>query len=114
MLSYSTCVELGLITINDCDSTIASNFHGHGLTPGVAITTGITDLLDKYKDVFKGFGDLPGEYHTVTDDAVPPVVHPPLHVPVALHNQIKEKLDEMVASDVITPVLNQRSGSPVC
>ena len=65
----STCVELGLITINDCDSTIASNFHGHGLTPGVAITTGITDLLDKYKDVFKGLGDLPGEYHTVTEQS---------------------------------------------
>ena len=49
-------------------------------------------------------GDLPGEYHIVTDDAVPPVVHPPRRVPVALRNQIKEKLDEMVASDVITPV----------
>ena len=49
-------------------------------------------------------GDLPGEYYIVTDDAVPPVVHPPRRVPVALRNQIKEKLDEMVASDVITPV----------
>ena len=39
LLSYSTCIELGLITINDCDSTIASNSHGYGLTPGVAITT---------------------------------------------------------------------------
>mgnify|MGYP000621617763 CR=1 FL=1 len=70
----------------------------------VSITTGITDLLDEYKDVFEGLGDLPGEYHIVTDDAVPPVVHPPRRVPVALRNQIKEKLDEMVASDVITPV----------
>ena len=104
LLFYSTCIELGLITINDCDSTIASNSHGHGLTPGVAVTTGITDLLDEYKDVFEGLGELPGEYHIVTDDAVPPVVHPPRRVPVALRNHIKEKLDEMVASDVITPV----------
>lgn len=63
-----------------------------------------TDLLDEYKDVFEGLGYLPGEYHIVTNDAVPPVVHPPCRVPVALRNQIKEKLDEMVASDVITPL----------
>ena len=35
---------------------------------------------------------------------MPPVVHPPRLVHVALRNQIQEKLDEMVASDVITPV----------
>ena len=46
-------------------------------------------------------GELPGEYHIVTDDAVPPVVHPPRRVPVALRNHIKEKLDEMVAMLVI-------------
>lgn len=48
-------------------------------------------------------GDLPGEYHIVTDDSVPPVVHPPRCVPVALRNQIKEKLDEMVASGILAP-----------
>ena len=48
-------------------------------------------------------GDLPGEYHIVTDDAVLPVVHRPRRVPVALRNHI-ENLDEMVASDVINPV----------
>ena len=104
LLSYSTCIELGLVTINDCDSTMASNSNGLELTPGVAVTTGITDLLDEYKDVFEGLGDLPGLYHIVTDDAAPPVVHPPRRVPVALRNQIKENLDEMVASDVITLV----------
>jgi len=36
---------------------------------------------------------------------VPPVVHTPSRAPVALRNHIKEKLDEMVASDVITPVI---------
>ena len=45
-----------------------------------------------------------GKYHIVTVDTVSPVVHPPRHVPVALRDQIKEKLDEMVASDVIAPV----------
>lgn len=90
LLSYNTCIELRLVTINDCDSTIASNSYGLDSTLGVAVTTGITDLLDEYKDVFEGLGDLPGEYHIVTDDAVPPVVHPPRRVPVALRNQMKE------------------------
>ena len=49
-------------------------------------------------------GDLPGEYHIVTDDTVPPVVHPPRRVPVALRDQIKEKLDEMVTSGIRAPV----------
>ena len=90
-------------TINDCDSP--SNSSG-GLkdTPGVHVTTRMADLLEGYKDVFEGLGDLPGEYHIVTDDSVPPVVHPPRRVPVALRNQIKEKLDEMVASGILAPI----------
>lgn len=64
----------------------------------------MADLLEGYKDVFEGLGDLPGEYHIVTDDSVPPVVHPPRRVPVALRNQIKEKLDEMVASGILAPI----------
>ena len=102
LLSYSTCIGLGLVTINACDSP--SNSSG-GLkdTPGVHVTTRMADLLEGYKDVFEGLGDLPGEYHIVTDDSVPPVVHPPRRVPVALRNQIKEKLDEMVASGILAP-----------
>ena len=103
LLSYSTCVGLGLVTINYCDSP--SNSSG-GLkdTPGVHVTTGMADFLEGYKDVFEGLGDLPGEYHIVTDDSVPTVVHPPRRVPIALRNQIKEKLDEMVASGILAPV----------
>ena len=102
LLSYSTCIGLGLVTINDCDSPSDSS-GGLKDTPGVHVTTGMTDLLEGYKDVFEGLGDLPGEYHIVTDDSVPPTVHPPRRVPVALQNQIKEKLDEMVASGILAP-----------
>ena len=102
LLLYRTCIELGLVTISDCDSP--SNSSGIKDSPSIGVTVGIADLLEEYKDVFGGLGDLPGEYHIVTDDTVPPVVHPPRRVPVALRDQIKEKLDEMVASDVIAPV----------
>ena len=44
LLSCNTCIELRLVTINDCNSTIVRNSYGLDSTPGVAIT-GITDLL---------------------------------------------------------------------
>ena len=69
LLSYNTCIELGFVTINDCDSTIAPYSYGLDSSPGVAITTGITDLLDEHKE---GLGDLSGKYHIVTDDAETP------------------------------------------
>ena len=62
------------------------------------------DLLEEYKDVFEGLGDLPGEYHIVTDETVTPVVHPPRRVPVPLRERIKAKLHDMVMRDIITPV----------
>ena len=82
LLSYHTCIELGLVTINDCDSP--SNSSGIKDTRSIGVTVGIADLLEEYKNVFGGLGDLPGEYHIVTDDIVPPGVHPPRRVPVAL------------------------------
>lgn len=92
LLSYRTCLDLGLVTINDCD----------GSSHRVCTATG--DLLHEFSDVFEGLGGLPGEYHIVTDETVPPVVHPPRRVPVALRNQIKDKLDDLVASDILAPV----------
>ena len=63
-----------------------------------------SDLLTEYNDVFEGLGDLPGEYHIVTAEAVKPVIHPPRRVPVSLREHIKAKLDEMVQQDIFTPV----------
>ena len=90
-------MDLGLVSINDSDDMFSP-------TPRVGSTTVTPDLLEEFKDVFEGLGDLPGEYHIATDDTVRPVVHPPCRVPVALREQIKSKLDEMVDSDVIAPV----------
>ena len=71
---------LVLVTINDCDSP--SNSIGIKDTPSIGVTVGIPDLLEEYKDVFGGLGDLP----------------------VALRDQIKEKLEQMVASGILAPV----------
>ena len=102
LLSYHTHIELRPITINGHDSPSHSSDIKD--TPSVGVTVGIADLLEEYKDVFGGLGDLPAKYHIVTVDTVPPVVHPPRCVAVALRNQANKKLDGMVASSILAPV----------
>ena len=50
------------------------------------------DITGEYADSFKGLGCLPGEYRIKLDPNVPPVVHAPRKVPVALHDRVKEEL----------------------
>ena len=97
LLSYKSCTELGFITINDSDSN-------PGRPVSVHDTTSEADLFAEFDNVFEGLGELPSEYHIVTDDNVPPVVHPPHRVPMALRDQIKEKLDEIERNGIITTV----------
>ena len=126
LLSLKTCTALGFVTINDSDSSVNDVSKTLELTPTPAesdysekprpaprsslrkavraAVKAQSDLLAEYKDVFEGLGDLPGEYHIVTDEAVKPVIHPPRRVPVSLREKIKAKLDEMVQRDIITPV----------
>ena len=61
-------------------------------------------ILEEYKDVFEGLGELPSEYKITTDESVKPKVHPPRRVLVAVRPRIKEKLDELVQRNVILPV----------
>ena len=123
LLSLKTCTAMGFLTINDSDRKVNSVSN----TSGVCVPSGYSDspqpaprsslrkavraavkekadLLTEFKDVFEGLGELPGEYHIVTDDSVTPVIHPPRRVPVPLRERVKEKLDEMVQREIIKPV----------
>lgn len=92
ILSLHTSIALGIVTLADCDVL------------SLAISPQSNTILEEYKDVFEGLGELPGEYKIVTDETVKPKVHPPRRVPVAVRPKIKEKLDELVQRNVITPV----------
>ena len=59
------------------------------------------DITEEYADSFKGLGCLPGEYKIKLDPSVPPVVHAPRKVPVALHDRVKEELQRMENDGVI-------------
>ena len=59
------------------------------------------DITKEYADSFKGLGCLPGEYKIKLDPSVPPVVHAPRKVPVALHDRVKEEHQRMEHDGVI-------------
>ena len=60
-----------------------------------------TDIFTEFKDVFTGLGCVPGLHHIKVDPAVPPVIHPPRKVPIALKDQIKTELDRMEQLGVV-------------
>ena len=62
------------------------------------------DLIAKYPECFNGIGKFKGEYHITLDPSVPPVVHPPRKVPIALKDEIKKELDDMVRNDIIDKI----------
>ena len=59
------------------------------------------DITEKCADSFEGLGCLPGEYKIKLDPSVPPVVHGPRKVPVALHDRVQEELQRMENDGVI-------------
>lgn len=61
-------------------------------------------ILDEYPDVFEGMGCLPGEYRIQLTQDARPVVHAPRKLPVALRDDVKRKLDEMLQLQVIKKV----------
>lgn len=87
LLSGATCEALGVIKIDP-----------------VHQATQAMDLVDQYADVFEGLGCLEGEYHIEVDPSVSPVQHVPRRVPVALKQQLKEKLDNLATQGIIQPV----------
>ena len=87
ILSLNTSITLGFVSLHNCD-VLALKLKTH----------------EEFDDVFEGLGAMPGNYKIVVDETVPPVVHAPRRVPVALRPRIKTKLDELVDRKVIVPV----------
>ena len=65
----------------------------------------LTEIVREYASVFgDDTGEIEGEYSIRLDSSVQPVQHAARRVPVAIREKLKETLDEMVKSDIITPV----------
>jgi len=92
ILSLNTSVGLGFVSLHNCDVL------------AIHVDSPSTTLQDEFTDVFEGLDALPGKYQIVIDENIPPCVHAPRRVPVALRQRIKEKLDELVERKVLVPV----------
>lgn len=53
--------------------------------------------MRKYEDFFTGLGCVHGGHHIQVNLKVPPVIHPPTEVPVALKKDIKTELKQMAS-----------------
>ena len=60
--------------------------------------------MTDYKDCFEGIGCFKGEFHVTVDPNVPPVIHPPRRIPVALQDALKHELETLVKQNIITKV----------
>ena len=70
-----------------------------------AVTPSIKDLIGSFNDVVgEDIGCLPGEYELKIDTNVLAVVHAPRPVPVAMCDQVKRKLDNLVKCGILAPV----------
>ena len=94
ILCKQALIDMGMIKILDSDQKPRVN----------VVTAGCDPLLQEFNDVFEGLGKLEGQYTIVTDLSVKPVVHPPRRFPVALIDQVQEKLDNIVKDDIIAKV----------
>ena len=63
-----------------------------------------TQLIEEFKEVFDGLGNIPGEYRIEIDDKVPPVVHPCRKIPFPMHEKLKEEIQRMEELGVISKV----------
>ena len=63
-------------------------------------------MTNQFRDIFDSgaIGQVVQDYEIVTDPSVVPVAEPPRRVRVHVRDKLKDKLDELVAQGVITPV----------
>ena len=61
-------------------------------------------LIEEYPDCFKGIGRFPGTHKIHLQDGAKPVIHPQQKWPIAMHDKLKAKLDQMEKDEIITQV----------
>ena len=88
LIGLQTCRDLELISINQVNEVHEST----------------TDILREYDDVFNGLGLVQGEYHIELRDDAKPTIDPARKVPLSLMPKLKETLDKMSKSGVISKV----------
>lgn len=86
LIGLQTCQNLELISINQVNEVQEKK----------------ADIIEEYKDVFTGLGLVEGEYHIELQENAQPTIQPPRKVPLSLIPKLKETLDNLTKSGVIS------------
>ena len=89
LLGRETAIRLGVLKLGAQICTVTSN----------------ETIMSDYKEIFEGVGKLKDyqvKLHVNPD--VPPVAQPVRRTPFSLRDKVKEKIEELVAMDIIEPV----------
>ena len=86
LIGLQTCQNLELININQVNDVQEKK----------------TDLLEEYEDVFVGLGLVEGEYYIDLEENAKPTIQPPRKVPLSLLPKLKETLDNLTKSGVVS------------
>ena len=98
IISRAKALEMGLITV-------AEDVHQMKESPKITDNKEFErNISTEYHDLFKGLGDLPGDYSMEIDKSVPSTKHPARRIPVPIKKEVKEKLDELEKKKVIERV----------
>ena len=89
ILGLSTCENLNLIK---CVMVVKSK------------EKQLPSFISEFESCFGELGTLPKVHKIVVDPSIPPVVHPPRRVPIAIQLKLKEELDRMESLGVISKV----------
>ena len=89
LLGRETAIQLGVLKLGTRICTVTSS----------------ETIMSDYKEIFEGVGKLKDyqvKLHVNPD--VPPVAQPVRRTPFSLRDKVKEKIEELVAMDIIEPV----------
>ncbi|UYV75530.1 K02A2.6-like [Cordylochernes scorpioides] len=84
LLSAKTIEDLNLVTKHDAVYHLANSSCSRA-----------ESIINKYKDVFKGLGMLPKEYHIEIEKEATSVQQHPRRIPIGLKAEFKRKLDDL-------------------
>lgn len=106
LISAESCLDMKLIEVKAQleVNTVSTGPNNECKSASKAIPTSKEEILHAYKDVFTGLGCLEGAYHIEIDKTVTPVKHHPRRVPIALREEVREKIDQMEAAGMISRV----------
>jgi len=95
ILGLNACLEFELLAIVD------ENICTVQTTPS---PLAVHAVLEEYKDLFEGLGEMPGEVHLDVDPAVQPVQMPLRRLPIPIKDKVERELQQMCRDGIIEKV----------